>query len=73
MPRGVDQAMAAERPEKQTVRGIWVEEVRRVQDAARPKGVPLYLTLPGAHGGDILALADEGIIELAENGAIVKR
>jgi hypothetical protein len=71
MGRGVDDAMAAERPEKKTVRRLWVEEVRRAEGVWVPKGVPLYLTLPGAQGGDIRALADEGLVELAENGAIV--
>jgi hypothetical protein len=63
--------MAAERPEKRTVRGLWVEEARRIDPGWMPGDVPLYLTLPGELGGDIRALADEGIIELAENGAIV--
>jgi len=62
--------MAAARPEKATVRGLWVEEVRAARDATPPEVVPLYVTLPGAEGGDIQALIDAGIIGLEENGAI---
>ena len=63
--------MAAERPEKQTVRSLWVKEARLFESAWEPGDFPLYLTLPGERGGDIRALANEGIIRLAENGAII--
>ncbi len=63
--------MAADRPEKQTIRELWVHEARRLEHKWSPGDAPLYLTLPGARGGDIRAMADGGVIELAENGAVV--
>ncbi len=62
--------MAAERPEKKTVRKIWVEEVEEHHGNAPPEPVPLYLTLPGARGGDIAALIEHDLITLTETGAI---
>lgn len=70
MRRPVDNAMAAERPEKQTIRELWVQEAKRLEAEWSPGDAPLYLTLPGERGGDIHAMAENGIIELAENGAI---
>ena len=68
MTRRVDDAMAADRPEKSTMRGLWVEEVQRL--AGGDTDVPLYLTMPGARGGDIQALIDAGIIDLTETNAV---
>jgi hypothetical protein len=62
--------MAQERPEKQTVRGLWVEEVKRVDAVGGPDDVPLYLTTPGEYGLDIQALIDAGIIERTETQAV---
>lgn len=62
--------MAAQRPEKQTVRGLWVNEVRIADGSEPPQSVPLYFTLPGAAGADIQALVDAGLIKLTETGAI---
>jgi hypothetical protein len=70
MPRDVDEAMAAERPEKQTVRALWVGEVELADGSEPPEPVPLYLTMPGAAGRDIQALVDHGMIDLTETGAI---
>jgi len=70
MTRPVDDAMAAERPEKITVHRLWVDEVRRVADTE--SDVPLYLTMPGARGGDIQALIDAGIIDLTETNAVAE-
>lgn len=70
MTRAVDDAMAAERPEKQTVRELWMDEVQRHEGEQLPDDVPLYLTLPGARGGDIEALIDRGVLRLTETGAI---
>ena len=70
MARAVDEAMAAERPEKQTVRKLWVEEVARVDATSSPADVPLYLTMPGAAGKDIALLVENGILELEENEAV---
>jgi hypothetical protein len=70
MARAVDEAMAAERPEKATVRKLWVEEIARVNGTPDPGGVPLYLTTPGALGMDIALLVENGILELEENEAV---
>lgn len=70
MVRDVDEAMAAARPEKETVRKLWVEEVELADGSEPPEPVPLYLTMPGSQGGDIQALVDEGVIGLTETGAI---
>jgi hypothetical protein len=68
MTRRVDDAMAAERPEKRTMRALWVEEVERLADG--DSEVPLYLTMPGARGGDIQALIDADIVNLTETSAL---
>lgn len=70
MPRPVDEAMAADRPEKSTVRQLWVQEITRVDGTSNPGDVPLYLTTPGALGKDIALLVEEGILELEENEAV---
>jgi hypothetical protein len=60
--------MGEERPDKETMRRLWVELVADVDSDA--KGPPLYLTLPGAQGLDVQRLVDAGLVRLAENGAI---
>jgi hypothetical protein len=70
MARSVDEAMAGDRPEKATVRNLWIEEVARVDKTPDPGGVPLYLTTPGALGKDIALLVKNGILELEENEAV---
>jgi hypothetical protein len=62
--------MAADRPEKQTVRSLWVDEVRRADGAGASTDVPLYLTLPGEGAGDISALIKAGIVDIEETEAI---
>ena len=52
------------------MRGIWVDEIAEEHASGGDASVPLYLTLPGARGGDIAALVERGILELADNGAI---
>lgn len=66
--RGIDGAMREERPAKQIIRSWWVEAVRERIDDAQSLGVPAYLTLPGAHAGDIRALIDAGLLELTDTG-----
>lgn len=68
--RGIDSAMAADRPAKQVVRGWWVEQVRQRKPGAVSNGVPAYLTLPGAEGLDLQALLDAGVIARTEAGQI---
>jgi hypothetical protein len=70
MARPVDEAMAADRPEKNTVRQLWMEEIARVDGTPDPGDVPLYLTTPGALGKDISLLVEHGILELEENEAV---
>jgi hypothetical protein len=70
MPPDVHSAMADNRPEKQTMRQIWVDRVAEVPD---PNGSePIYLTLAGAEGRDVKALVDAGLIRVEENGAIAE-
>lgn len=71
--RPVDTAMRLERPEKQAVRNLWLEELRQFDTGPGEDDVPLYLTLPGAAGLDIKLLVDNDMIELTENGAISPR
>jgi hypothetical protein len=61
--------MADNRPEKQTMRQLWVERV--AQAPPRERKEPLYLTLAGAEGRDVLALIDAGLIKVSEIGAIL--
>lgn len=67
--RPVDVAMAEERPAKQRIREIWVNEVRQ-QKAITAAELPYYLTLTGAAGLDIQRLIDEEVIAVTESGAI---
>jgi hypothetical protein len=67
--RPIDAAMAEERPAKNHVRGIWVEEVRQ-QKAISPPDRPYYLTLTGASGLDIQWLIEGKVIATTESGAI---
>jgi hypothetical protein len=67
MNRPVDLALGLHRPSKVTIRGLWVEEVKRFTNSNE---TPLYVTLPGAHGLDISALVAEGLIRTTETGAI---
>jgi len=68
--RPVDEAMAANRPEKNFVRNLWVDEIQKIEEAGYNNEYPLYLTLPGAMGGEISFLVEKGIIRLTETGAI---
>jgi hypothetical protein len=68
MTRRIDTAMAEQRPDKETMRQIWVDAVAKADSPSQDP--PLYLTLPGAHGLDVKRLVDAGLVRLAENGAI---
>jgi hypothetical protein len=61
--------MAAERPEKRTMRELWVAKTKTVEQEF-PGSVPLYLTLSGADGRDIESHIAEGIIKRNEVGGI---
>src|SRR5215831_7727151 len=67
--RPVDAAMAEERPAKNHVRGIWVEEVRQ-QKAMSSAERLYYLTLAGRSGLDIKLLIEAKVIATTESGAI---
>ena len=71
--RAVDQAMAEERPEKQTIRSLWINAIREIATLYPNSEVPWYLTLPGAEGHDIQRIIDEGIITLTEVNSIVEK
>ena len=66
--RPVDRAMAQTRAEKQTMRKLWAQLVRRVAGFSVPPA--FYLTLPGANGLDIKELIDQGLITATEVGGI---
>jgi hypothetical protein len=72
MVRGVDRAMAEDRPEKQTVRELWVRAVIEAGSGS-DEGAPLYLTLAGARGLDIERLIEEGLVSREENQAIAEQ
>jgi hypothetical protein len=69
MERPVDAAMAAERPEKQTIRGLWVDVVADIKTRF-PGSKPLYLALSGAEGRDLELLAQRGVFARTETGAV---
>jgi len=70
--RQVDRAMNVDRPEKQTVRKLWIEKATAVDSAEGHNSVPLYLTLSGAEGKDIDALIAAGLVSRADNNAIAE-
>ena len=71
--RSVDEAMSADRPEKQTVRSFWLREAKNYDSQHSDEDVPLYLTLPGAEAKDITLLAEHDLIERAETGGIAEK
>lgn len=60
MVQPVDAAMAEERPEKQTIRALWVECVDEIVEADGRE--PVYLTLCGEQGLDVEALVEQGLL-----------
>jgi hypothetical protein len=70
-------AMSEERPEKNAMRDLWAECVsgvapEDVSDGENPSP-PLYLSLCGAKGLDILKLAEHGVVARTETGAIAEQ
>lgn len=72
MLRPIDEAMAEERPDKQTVRAIWLERAIEVDQEAEDEEVPLYLTLAGSEAYDIALLIEHQIVKLTEIGGIAE-
>lgn len=68
----VDNAMAENRPAKQTIRSLWLEEVRTMAEQYPNSDEPWYLTLPGAEGRDIQLIIDEGLVSLTEVNSIAE-
>jgi hypothetical protein len=62
--------MAGDRPEKKTVREIWLQAATGYSEAFDDDPHPLFLTLGGAEGRDIQLLIDNHLLELTETGAI---
>jgi hypothetical protein len=56
------------------MRSLWADEYARVRTTRRDGGFvrPLLLAMPGFEAGDIQALIDRGLVELAENDAIAE-
>jgi hypothetical protein len=75
MASPVTLAMADERPEKDAMRALWA---KRVGEAASENPIdpdappPLYLSLCGAKGLDIIKLVEHGIVARTETGAIAE-
>ena len=70
--RPVDRAIKADRPEKQTIRTLWVEKAREYDEQYPEDEELLYLTLSGAEGRDIEQLATNCLIQLTEVGGIAE-
>jgi hypothetical protein len=67
----VTAAMMESRAAKDSIRQLWVDLFKEEASDANEE-VPLYLTLSGAEGLDISALAAAGAIQLTETGAIAE-
>jgi hypothetical protein len=65
----VDAAMYAQRPEKATVRRLWLNSLGPYHNDC-PAHELLYVFLPGADGYEIELLAQNNLIELTETGGI---
>jgi len=68
--RSVDAAMADERPEKHTIRGLWLELLQQIDRPDLEVPPPLYLTLSGTLGMDIELLSANGLVKKTETGAV---
>ncbi len=68
--RSVDAAMAEERPEKHTIRGLWLELLQQIDRPDLEVPPPLYMTLSGALGMDIELLSARGLVKKTETGAV---
>jgi hypothetical protein len=71
LDRPVDSAMSEDRPEKITMRILWVEIVKVISEQFPDSRVPWYLTLSGAEGRDIQMLIEQDLISLTEVNSIV--
>ncbi len=71
--RPVDHAMLEERPEKQAIRLLWLNEVREIARKYPDSEVPWYLTLSGAQGHDIQLIVNEGLISITEVNSIAEK
>ena len=69
----VNDAMAENRPAKQTIRSLWLEEVIAIARQYPNSIEPWYLTLPGAEGRDIQLIIDAGLISLTEVNSIAEK
>lgn len=69
--RPVDAAMYAQRPEKATVRRLWLNSLEPYHDDC-PAHELLYVFLPGAEGLEVELLAQHDFIELTETGGIAQ-
>lgn len=61
--------MAERRPDKDTVRRLWLEVIL-VEAGRADRGLPVYLTLGGAEGVDIGLALDAGVAKRTEVGGI---
>jgi hypothetical protein len=64
--------MDADRPEKKTIRKLWVATIKESIESDWGGPEPLYLTLSGAGGRDIESLTRRGILKRNEVGNIAE-
>lgn len=70
-PRAIDIAMQDMREDKEIVRDLWIKDIKEEDASYRDDDdTPLYLTLCGANGTDIILLSQAEVISLEKNGAI---
>ena len=62
----IDTAMEDNRPAKQAVRMLWLNQAKHYNDLYPDDDVPLYLTLSGAKAHDIKLFAEHNLIKLTE-------
>jgi hypothetical protein len=62
--------MEEERPEKATVRMLWLTKLGEYQGLAPGTDAPLYLTLSGSEARDVQLLIERGVIRQTEVGSI---
>jgi hypothetical protein len=65
--------MDEDRPEKKTIRKLWIQRIKESSREETQGPFPLYLTLSGSGGRDIELLSRRGIIGRSEVGGIATR
>jgi len=66
----VHQAMANQRPEKVTIRQLWINQAILHSQQSAENATPLYTTLSGHEGHEFRLLHEAGLLQLTETGAV---